>query len=674
MTRHALRIFLALAVGIGLAGPTRTVAAERVPLSALDLSKMTAGWGEPQVDRNCTGKPLAIAGKRFDRGVGTHASSALHVALDGKAERFTASVGVDDSAGGKGSVVFQVYADGEKRFDSGVVKGGQKAKAVDVALAGVERLILLVASGGDDIHYDHADWADAEFVVAGAKPKAAARPEVKEERVILTPAPGPEPHINGPSACGCRPGRPFLYRIPCTGDRPVQFSAKGLPASLSLDAKTGIITGHAPKEPGKMAVTLRASNGSGQDARTLAIVVGDTLALTPPMGWNHWYTWYGQITAEHMRQAADAMVASGMADVGYQYVNIDDCWMVKVGSEDPALAAEARGADEPIRSNKHFPDMKALADYVHAKGLKIGLYTSPGPLTCQRYEGTWQHERVDAEQFAAWGYDFLKYDWCSYGGVAKKHNLGEGLERYQRPFRQMGDILKTLPRDIVYNLCQYGMGNVWEWGEDVGGHCWRTTGDLGLRRSDRLPGCLRIGLANAQHWEHAGPGHWNDPDYILIGYVGHPRRQNEAPRMTSLTPNEQYAYMAMWCLMAAPLFYSGDITRLDAFTLNVLCNPEVIAVNQDALGKQARPVVQTDEALVLAKPMADGSLAVGLFNFSEVAREMTVAWKTLGLEGPHRVRDLWRQRDLGEADGAYRARVERHGVMLVRLWPVKKGG
>jgi len=644
-------------------------AAETVPLSALDLSKMSAGWGEPQVDRNCTGKPLTIAGRRFERGVGTHAESAMYIRLDGKTGRFTAWVGVDDSAGGNGSIEFQVYADGKKRFDSGEMHGGDHPKRVDLDLKGVKDLVLVVTSAGGNINFDHADWADAQFHVAGAKPEAVDPPQVREERVILTPKPGPEPHINGPAVTGCRPGRPFLYRIPCTGTRPIAFEAEGLPASLRLDAGTGIIAGTAPEERGEYAVTLKAKNGAGTDARPFRIVVGDTLALTPPMGWNHWYTWYTQITAEHMQQAADAMIASGMADVGYQYVNIDDCWMVKPGSDDPMLGGPARDDRGRMRPNKRFPDMKALADTVHARGLKIGLYTSPGPLTCQRYEGTYKHEEIDARTYAEWGYDFLKYDWCSYGGVAKKENLGEGLERLQRPYRKMGDILKNLPRDIVYNLCQYGMGNVWEWGAEVGGNCWRTTGDLGNRRGGRLPGCFHIGLANAQHWEHARPGAWNDPDYILIGYIGSARRKNEAPRMTTLTPSEQYAYMSMWCLMAAPLFYSGDMAQLDAFTLNVLCNPEVIAVDQDPLGKQGRPIVQADEDFILVKPMADGSVAVGLFNFAEAAREMTVTWDQLGLEGPHRVRDLWRQKDLGDADGKVSAQVTRHGVAMLRLWP-----
>ena len=664
MYQRLVCMLFTAAVVLGVLLAKVSQAAETVWLSALDLSKMSAGWGEPRVDRNCTEKPMAIAGRKFERGVGTHAESALHVRLDGKTERFTAWVGVDDSAGGNGSVEFQVYGDGRKLFDSGAMKGGQEAKRVDVDLEGVKHLALRVTSAGGNTQFDHADWAEAEFHVAGAKPEAVAAPQVHEERVILTPRPGPEPRINGPEVYACRPGRPFLYRIPCRGVRPIAFAAEGLPASLRLDPSTGIITGKAPEERGEYAVTLKATNASGRDARGFTIIVGDTLALTPPMGWNHWYTWYNQITDEHVRKAADAMIESGMADVGYQYVNLDDCWMVKSGSDAPARDDQGR-----MRPNENFPDMKALADYVHAKGLKVGLYTSPGPTTCARYEGSYKHEEIDAKTYAEWGFDFLKYDWCSYGGVAKKENLGEGLEQLQRPYRQMGDILKALPRDIVFNLCQYGMGNVWEWGAEVGGNCWRTTGDLGLRQGGQLPGCFRIGLENARHWEHARPGAWNDPDYILIGYVGNARKHNEAPRITALTPDEQYAYMAMWCLMASPLIYSGDITRLDDFTLNVLCNTEVIAVDQDPLGKQARPVVQTSEDLVLAKPMADGSLAVGLFNFSEVAREMTVTWEQLNLTGPQRVRDLWRQKDLDEADGRLSAQVTRHGVVLVRMWP-----
>jgi alpha-galactosidase len=482
---------------------------------------------------------------------------------------------------------------------------------------------------------------------------------------IRTPPPGPGPKIHGPTLTGCRPGRPFLYRIPCTGTRPLRFHAAGLPAGLSLDADRGILRGTALDRPGSYEVTLRAENGRGEARKALRIVVGDRLALTPPIGWNDWYTHYDRITDAKVREAAHAMVASGMADFGYQYVNIDDCWMVKPGATASDLGGRTRDDAGRIRPNGRFPDMRALTDSIHALGLKAGIYTSPGPLTCAGFTGSYRHEEQDARTFATWGFDFFKYDWCSYTEVAG----GKDPESLRRPYRQMGGILRNLDRDMVFNLCQYGMGDVWAWGADVGGHSWRTTGDLGLEAGDRLPGFYRIGLSNARHSEQAGPGAWNDPDYLLIGRVGDARHPDRPPHATSLTGDEQYSYMAMWCLMAAPLIFSGDMGALDPFTLNVLCNAEVIGIDQDELGKQARIVRQDQRGLVLARPLHDGSLAVGLFNLGEEDRDLSVSWAELKIEGPRAIRDLWRQKDLPGARDAYSSRVARHGVSLVRLRP-----
>lgn len=440
------------------------------------------------------------------------------------------------------------------------------------------------------------------------------------------------------------------------------------PAGLALDKDTGIITGSSPRKRGEYVVTLQAKNARGAAERRFKIIVGDNLALTPPMGWNHWYTHYSRISDKLFRAAADAMVASGMADFGYQYVNIDDCWMRKPDADDPMLAGPARDAGGAILPNRNFPDVMALTAYIHGHGLKAGIYTSPGPLTCGKYEGSYRHEEVDARKFAEWGFDFLKYDWCSYGKIAP----GQSLDDQQKPYAKMGAILKSLDRDILFNLCQYGRADVWKWGGEVGGHCWRTTGDLGLAKDTHLPGFYQIGLSNATHWEHAGPGRWNDPDYILIGYIGNARRQNEPPKPATLTPDEQYSYMSMWSLMAAPLFYSGDMSRLDAFTLNVLCNAEVIDVDQDPLGKQARVVRRNEEELVLAKPMEDGSVAIGLFNLSENVRSISVSWQEVGAQGRQRSRDVWRQTDLGTMEGRFASDIAPHGVRFVRLFPVRK--
>jgi alpha-galactosidase len=480
---------------------------------------------------------------------------------------------------------------------------------------------------------------------------------------ILTPKPGPAPLIHGPAVYGVRPGHPLLYRIPATGDRPMRFAAKGLPRSLHLDAATGIITGQTPRSRGEYRVKLEAANARGRAMRMFRIVASDTLSLTPPMGWNDWYTHYDHVTDKLLRQAADAMVSSGMADFGYQYVNIDDCWMVKPGSADPLLGGEARDTNGAIRSNGRFPDMRALTSYIHSKGLKAGIYTSPGPLTCGGFTGSYQHEREDAHRFAEWGFDFLKYDWCSYSRIAADQSLAS----VRKPYELMGGLVKGLDRDIVFNLCQYGMAEVWKWGGEIGGQCWRTTGDLGMEKGSHLPGFYGIAFQNAGHSAYAGPGRWNDPDYILIGSVGNAFKIDEPPTPTSLTADEQYSYMSLWALMAAPLVFSGDMNSLDEFTLNVLCNAEVIEIDQDELGKQGAVVRHSDEEFVLAKPMADGSLAVGLFNLTQALRRMTITWADLGLEDVRRVRDVWRQRDLGTVDDQYSTEVAAHGIALVRL-------
>lgn len=651
---------LALVAG-AVVGASPFAHAASLWLDELDLGAMTAGWGEPRRNLSITQKPLAVGGVKFERGVGTHAESEVTLQLDGKGKWFTARVGIDDNAGNAAaSVEFVVTGDGRDLWRSGVCRLGEKPRDCRVKLDGIKSLDLLVTDAGDGINHDHADWADARFEFDGVPPQVLKAAALAEEAVLLTPPAPREPRINGPRVYGVRPGSPFLYRIPCTGQRPVLFGAQGLPEGLTLDSSTGIIAGKVSK-PGMHRVTLLAQNAAGETRREFRIEAGNRLALTPPMGWNSWYIHYNRVTEATMRNAADQMTATGMADFGYQYVNIDDCWMVKPGAKEEDLGGPARDANGRLRPNKRFPDIKGMVDYIHAKGLKAGTYISPGPLTCAGFEGSWQHEATDARTFAEWGFDFLKYDWCSYGSKAG----GNTVEHLKRPYQQMWAELQKLDRDIVFNLCQYGMGDVWKWGGEVG-HCWRTTGDLGLERGSRLPGFYSIGLSNARHWEYARPGAWNDPDYILIGWVGDAHGMGTGTK-TTLTPSEQYAYMSMWSLMAAPLLFSGDMSRLDLFTLNVLCNAEVIEVDQDPLGKQAKILRQTRDELVLVKELADGSTAVGLFNLASRPRKISLAWTDLGVSGSRSVRDLWRQKELGAFEGAFETEVPRHGVAMVKL-------
>jgi alpha-galactosidase len=477
----------------------------------------------------------------------------------------------------------------------------------------------------------------------------------KSTTELITPSPKPSPRINGPLVYGCRPGHPFLYRIPCQGKRPISFSVKGLPKELKLDPSSGIISGTVPSK-GEYQVVIEAKNSKGKDQRNFRIISGEKVALTPPMGYNHWYAHYDRITDQMMREAADVMISSGMADLGYQYVNIDDCWMNAPKNKDPKRVGPLRDKGGNIIPNSYFPDMKGLTAYIHSKGLKAGIYTSPGPFTCGGFAGAYQHEEQDARQFTAWGFDFLKYDWCSYG------DRDNSLEAFKKPYILMGTILKNMDRDIVFNLCQYGMGDVWKWGGEVGGNCWRTADDLGYEL-DRI---FDVALKNCEYRLYSKPGEWNDPDYIQIGWIGSAAKQG-IPELTPMPAAMQYAYMSLWSLMAAPLIYSGDMSRLDEFTLNVLCNPEVIEVNQDPLGECTIVIKKTDKCFIMVKNLTDGSKAIGLFNRGKNSEKVQVTWSELKLPDKQMVRDLWRQKDLGEFSQKFSAQVPSQGVVMVKI-------
>ncbi|MEJ2008922.1 MAG: glycoside hydrolase family 27 protein [Acidobacteriota bacterium] len=354
-------------------------------------------------------------------------------------------------------------------------------------------------------------------------------------------------------------------------------------------------------------------------------------AETPPMGWNDWYQYKCTVTDAAVRANVDVLVSSGMRDAGYRYVNIDDCWQGK---------RDARGNIHP---NSRFPDMKALADYIHSEGLKFGLYSSPGPKTCAGYAGSYGHEEQDARTYARWGVDFLKYDWCSAGKVYKPDQM-------QAAYRKMYDALKSTGRPILFSLCQYGLEGVWRWGASVGGNMWRTTDDIG-GDYDRVSlfGFMQNGLA-----PFAGPGHWNDPDILQIG-------------LGKLNRDEEMTQMSLWCLVAAPLLAGNDLTKMSKETLAILTDPEVIAVDQDPKGVEGHRAWQEGPLEIWVKPLADGSMAVGLFNRGMGPLPITIHFKEISLPNTVDIRDLWARKDLGTFHGSYTASVPRHGVVMLKL-------
>jgi len=388
--------------------------------------------------------------------------------------------------------------------------------------------------------------------------------------------------------------------------------------------------------PGPEMVAHRAPAGEGAYPARLPLpalhkVADNGLARTPPMGWNSWNKFHGRVDDAAVRGIADAMARNGMKDAGYVYVNIDDTWQGE------------RDAEGNIHANRKFPDMKALADYVHSKGLKLGIYSSPGPNTCAGYEGSYGHEAQDARTYAAWGIDYLKYDWCGARNLYKP-------EEMQAVYQKMGDALRAAGRPIVFSLCQYGWADVWKWGPAAGGNLWRTTGDI----SDRWDSMSKIGFSQNELAPWAGPGHWNDPDMLEIGNGG-------------MNEDEYRTHMSLWSILAAPLLAGNDLREVPAGILEILTNREVIAVDQDALGHQGRRVSQNGDLEIWVRELAGGAKAVGLFNRGSDAAAMRLRWSEIGLTGKPRVRDLWAHRDIAPEAPEFAATVPAHGVVMLRV-------
>jgi alpha-galactosidase len=482
------------------------------------------------------------------------------------------------------------------------------------------------------------------------------------EPEIRTPKIAAPPRINGPGIFGVRPEHPFLYHIPVTGERPMTLTAEKLPRGLILDSQTGQITGSLAK-PGSYRVTLHAKNARGSARKKFKIIVGETIALTPPMGWNSWNCWGSKVDADKVLRSAHGMVSSGLIDHGWSYMNIDDAWQGKRG-----------GKFNGIQGNEKFSDMKKLCDEIHAMGLKVGIYSTPWVTSyanhpggsAENTEGNWSKPTIekkgnvnkkilpwaigkysfatnDANQWAEWGMDYLKYDWNPNGEP-------ETAEMYYA--------LRSSGRDVVFSLSNStpftnapALSKI--------ANCWRTTGDI----RDNWDSMSKKGFGQDK-WAHfCTQGHWNDPDMLVVGYVGWGN-----PHPANLTPDEQYTHITMWSLLSAPLLLGCDLEKLDDFTLNLLTNDEVLDVNQDSLARQATTISKNRDWCVYAKDLEDGSKAVGLFNIgTNGASTVTVKWSDLKISGKRKVRDLWRQKELGQFSDKFELTIPPHGAELVKI-------
>lgn len=501
---------------------------------------------------------------------------------------------------------------------------------------------------------------------------------VEIESMILTPPASHSPKINGAKVFGVRPGKPIFFTIPATGKRPLKFKAQNLPEGVILNEETGRLTGVIEK-PGTYDMQLFAENEFGTAERSFRIVAGDALALTPPMGWNSWNGWGNHVTAEHVKATAEAMVRTGLINHGWTYINIDLGWQ-----------GERGGKYNAIQPNEKFPDMQELCDYIHSLGLKVGIYSTPwtrayrsytggssdnidgkqpeiekGPGKAKgQYFGEYSFDENDVKQWEEWGIDYVKYDW----------ETPTDKQGYKDYTALLSEYLKQCNRDIVFSLCNLMPIDDAEKRLPFV-HLWRTANDIrdvwdrsSLEEDLWAQGITNIWDKHREWRSYSKPGNWADPDMLAVGWLGF---GDTVLRKTRLTPDEQYTHISLWCLFAAPLFIGSPVEKLDEFTLSLLSNDELIAVNQDPLGRQAYMARNDNGGEIWVKMLEDGSKAVGLFNRSEEEITVSAQWHDIGIYGKQTVRDLWRQEDMGIFETVYSAQVPPHGVKMIRIYSDK---
>ena len=472
--------------------------------------------------------------------------------------------------------------------------------------------------------------------------------ESKQLKYALTPDAPATPRFNGAPVWGVRPGSPVIYRFPVSGEKPMKFTCSNLPAGLQL-TESGVLSGKIDRA-GNLTFTVVAENAKGKAQQDFTLKVGaDMIGQTPPMGWNSWNCWGLTVTQEKVISSAQALIDKGLADYGYSYINIDDGW-----------EAPERNADGTLDANEKFPSMKGLVDWLHERGLKFGIYSAPGATSCGGYLGSLDYEKEDAEVWNRWGVDYLKYDWCSYERVRERDN-DWGFASCIRPYLLMQKYLRQQPRDIFYSLGPLGGTQVYLWGLYCDGNSWRTAQDI----NDTWKSIYNVGFRQqAGLSKYSSIGHWNDPDMLVVGKVGYGLGENtKGLRETRLTPDEQYTHITLWTLVASNMLIGCDISQMDDFTLNLLCNNEVNAINQDLLGKQADRTLKEGDIEVWSRPLSDGTIAVGIFNVGDQDQqvdmktvlqqisnsEIQISARPNGTLDPSRnftIRDLWRQKDL----------------------------
>lgn len=622
---------------------------EIIPLSSLDLSNVTVGWGTLKANRSIDGKRLTLKGNRYSSGVGVHANSRMVVKLNGSVTKFYAICGIDDEVNQNGDVTWRVTLLGEGGSSEVVAEGNalrtdDEATELDIDLAGWKFLVLDVDKNGVD-SYDHFDWANAyfEYVEQNSTPP------------VTVPVSTIDAGLDCATLYFAQPGVKMMQFI-----RPMSegstVTVEGLPEGLTYDTRRSAVTGIVDKE-GEYTYKVTVENTAGHSNVTdVKLVVSSNLQMpTPMMGWLSWNVVEGNISQKVVEQVADAMVSTGLADAGYNNLIIDDLWH-----------ADSRdAAGNPVEDKTKFPKgMKAAADYAHSKGLRFGIYSDGGTKTCAGRFGSFGYETEDANRYAEWDVDVLKYDYCNAPA-----DQATCIERY----KAISDALKASGRDITLYVCEWGVREPWKWGAEIGAPTWRCTydtRDCWEGKSGGI-GILQSIAGMKDLWPYSGPNRFNDADMMCVGINGTGKSSSALCVKVGMTKEEYRTQMSLWCMWASPLTLSFDLTKsISDEDMAIMSNPELIAINQDRMGLQAKYLGEKDGCALFAKDLENGDVAVAVVNLNNRSTNYTIDFSDIDALEPGRkyhFRDCWAAEDLGVMENSFSVNIPVHATKVYRL-------
>ena len=635
--------------------------ADIIALSSLDISKGTCGWQSIQANRSVEGNPLTLRGTVYTSGVGTHAESRLIIKLNGSVTRFVTRIGIDDEVSRdsqpwnkNGVVDYRISLQGQDNVPhiqaQGTIHGyDQEIPEIEVDCNGWKYLILEALEGEGGNAYDHVDWANAYFET---HEKDAAPPVVVTTTESVS-------QLDCSTVVFSQPGIRFMHKLRAT-DPTATLNVKNLPTGLQWNERRQLVEGIVEQEGDYDYDVYITTDGQTETEKVTLKVSSSLQQPVPFMGWLSWNVVENEISDKVVKTTADALIEHGLDKAGYRYLVIDDYWH-----------ADNRDyyTQKPVPDPRKFPDgLEPVVNYVHDKGLKFGIYSDAGTLTCAKRFGSFGYEEIDAQQYADWKVDLLKYDYC---------NAPDDQQTARNRYKAMGDALKATGRNILFYMCEWGVREPWKWGHETGATCWRCTYDTRDGWNGIDTG-YEVGIGILQSirdmkdlWAYSGPNRFNDADMMCVGIHGKGKSSSNCVERAGMTQTEYRTQFALWCMWSSPLTLSFDLREpIDEDDLAIMTHEELIAIDQDRMGQQAELISENDKMVVLAKDLENGDVAISVTNLNERGRDFTFDFSKIGALDAgteYLVRDLWEKKDLGLHQGQLSVKVFPHQTLVYRL-------